>query len=581
MTQNPMIAEQEQQKISQSLIQHFPDYSFLKRLESTDYPQYHIFNKTSARHCVLHTIDVEHASDEATEYYAKKLLQTTNVHHPNIFSCHDIHKEDDVLHVITEEHNFCELSRILDGSRLSLKRTLEVGIQICAALEYLHTNSLLHAELTTNDVLLDKHYFVKLSPAYFSRFIQVVHSNRKTSSDGETQGLEKVTKADDITGLGSIIFNMATGYKPEEVDKDSWEAFGLNPLLIPVIDQLINAKNLDRPPLINDVMDQLEKIQSSIYTDDEIGASCSEARKNRFKLTEKWTSMTPEEYDVASPATSSIFKERYDIQSCVLLDYAETIFEAKDKLWNNKSVWVHLFEKNEDPKWDQHFNEIANRLKTMAHVNISRTYSGEALDEKAYLATQCEKGERLLEFSKRHPMTPAELIDMAIQLVDALTYASKFGFYNYHLNAETIAVYKNKQGCYHYRILTPGYSSILQLTHRDEGNYLDSIKTSTALAPEIYENNPAKFQTTQYILGSILFQVSCDYHPCQSLNLEDTYKLNSAYCRYTLKEHRKDLPSSFQDFIDILLNPSPHKRFPNAKELKRNLDLTSLDFPCS
>lgn len=552
----------------------FPDYSFLRCLPDTPYIQYHVFSKKKTRHCLLHVINLDETCNQELDYYAKKLTLTTHARHDNLFTCHDILLEDETLYVITEENNFCRLSTLLESSRLHLKQILDIAVQVAAALEYLHANQLLHGHLCAEDIFIDKQKYVKISPAYFSKCLQTLQAEECNSLQNKHADF-----SDDIYQLGSVILQMSTGYQPEEIARSSWKHLGLNLLLEQITERMIFSTTIENPPTISEVLTQLTEIQSSLYSEKEISSSCAETRRQRLQLTEKWTPMDMEEAPIVEEESTKLFTERYDINSCILFDVSETVFEARDRQWNRKKVWVHLFEKREEADWDWKFNEIALRLEKMNHPNISRTYSGGALQKNAYLSTQCERGERLSDFYKRHYLQPSEIIELTTQLAEGLIYASKFGFYNYHLSSDSIIVYKTQEGNYHYRMITTGYSSILQLTYQGTDHYLDEIKNTETLAPELYKNEPEKFKTTQYVLGSILFKVITDYHPCQNLHFEDAYKLNQARSHYNISEHRKDIPEDYIEFINTLLHPSANRRFPDSKELKRQLDNLALYFP--
>ena len=256
---------------------------------------------------------------------------------------------------------------------------------------------------------------------------------------------------------------------------------------------------------------------------------------------------------------------------------AETIFEATDAELNNKTIWLHIFEQLDIPDWKKQFDEIFLRMNSINDPHISKTYSKGHMENSSLIVSHCEKGERLASFTMRHTLSPAELIELCTQMVHAIEIASKFGFHNYHLSDDSVCVYKKKNGLYHYRLINTGYCNLFELSSENP-DYQDLLNP-IFMAPELCENKPEGLQTTQYLLGTLLFKAATGYHPCQSLPFKDACHYHSQPYQLSFRDFRKDIPNSFQAFVNRLVHFIPSHRFASMQELRISLEDTSLDLP--
>ena len=569
-----MLKAKEASAVSKSIVANFPQFTFLKKLSSDPYLKHYVFDKNDAKHCILHSVNIDAFYPKTYEYFSDRIKLTPDLKHPNLYSCHHVEEGLGMLHIVTEESNLCPLDEAMEGTRLTLKRTLEVGIQICGVLEYLHLNNMSHSHLSVNDVLLDRHYFVKLSPAYFGALMSSVDA---PDSGVNVSLSHEENRMDDMESLGKILIYMSTGYRSEEISSTAWESFGVHKLLIDIICSMVAIRKSPKAITISEVMSALEEIQTSLYSEDETLAGCNQARHNRTLLTKRWT---PDDFEEVSSKSGQInFKERFEIESCVLVDFAETLFVANDHEREDVKVWLHVFECVQTDSWESDFKDIVTRLEGIKNPHISRVYSSGIMNESAFIVSQNDPGERLTTFVQRHQFTQSEVLDLAAQLCEALSDAKKLGFYNCHLSDDTVCVYKTSEGLYHYRLIATGYVSLLRLSGKDDDDAYKNIMTPVFMTPELYDGQSAKFASTQYLLGTLLYKAITGYHPCQNLSMEDAYRHHSSYCKYSISEFRKDIPSSFQGWLDKLLNSNPCQRFDSAEKMIKELNLVSLDFP--
>ena len=223
--------------------------------------------------CVAKTLRPDRAAD--TDAHGRLLSEgrlAEQFTHPHLVRGYETH--DGVLPVvILETLGGQTLSHLIEHRRhgLRLPDLVELGVQLCSVLGYLHRNGWLHLDLKTSNIIAE---------AGRARLIDLSHLRRpgpcppgfgtaQYMAPEQLLGAE-VTPATDVYGLGGVLFRMATRHRPfgrNERDADPCRPAALSLLrrrrlpreFTTVIAGCLEVDPAARPtlPEVADVFDQL------------------------------------------------------------------------------------------------------------------------------------------------------------------------------------------------------------------------------------------------------------------------------------------------------------------------------------
>jgi Tol biopolymer transport system component len=97
-----------------------------------------------------------HLSDnsEARQRFEREARTISSLNHPNICTLHDVGNQDGTSYLVMEYVQGETLESRLQKGPLPLKQTLEIGVQICDALEKAHRAGIVHRDLKPGNVML-------------------------------------------------------------------------------------------------------------------------------------------------------------------------------------------------------------------------------------------------------------------------------------------------------------------------------------------------------------------------------------------------------------------------------------------
>lgn len=161
----------------------------------------------------------ENSSAEARARLIREARAAAALNHPHIVSVHDVGEANGLPFFVME---------LVDGPSLSrtpptdLTRIVEIGLQICGALEHAHLNKIVHRDLKPDNVLISTTgQSVKLAdlglalPGHGARISQAGLVLGTPSYMAPEQALgQKVDARTDLYALGVLLYELTTGRVP-------------------------------------------------------------------------------------------------------------------------------------------------------------------------------------------------------------------------------------------------------------------------------------------------------------------------------------------------------------------------------
>src|SRR5215470_1443473 len=157
---------------------------------------------------------------ERFEREAKALARLSRNPHPNIVGIFDIGELDGAPYLVMEYVDGLSLETALrKGKRFEVDHALGIGLQICSALDYMHSQQILHRDIKPANVLLTADGIAKLTDFGIAKVGQ--SSMTRTGqflgtpsymSPEQFQAQEPDARSD-IFSLGIVLYELLTGDK--------------------------------------------------------------------------------------------------------------------------------------------------------------------------------------------------------------------------------------------------------------------------------------------------------------------------------------------------------------------------------
>ncbi len=143
------------------------------------------------------------------------------LHHPNIVHVSDVFEENDTAYYVMDYIDGRSLGKV---DKLPEAKALEYILQVCDALKYLHSQSILHLDLKPANIMIDSNDTAILIDFGVSKQYDEVAGENTSTLLGYTEGyapLEQVNRSvreffpsTDIYALGATLYKLLSGVTP-------------------------------------------------------------------------------------------------------------------------------------------------------------------------------------------------------------------------------------------------------------------------------------------------------------------------------------------------------------------------------
>ncbi len=168
----------------------------------------------------IKTLPVSHIKDsEVTERFLKesKVIALTN--HPNIVKLYGEGSWEKGFYIAMEWIHGISLRQFLTQHSFSLKRSLEIILQVSFALEHLHSHGVIHRDLKPENILIEESGEIKVIDFGIAQLVEDYPSKKSEAvlgtpyymSPEQKETPSNVTYASDIYSLGVIAYELITG----------------------------------------------------------------------------------------------------------------------------------------------------------------------------------------------------------------------------------------------------------------------------------------------------------------------------------------------------------------------------------
>src|SRR5215208_1655429 len=245
---------------------------------------------------------------------------------------------------------------------------------------------------------------------------------------------------------------------------------------------------------------------------------------------------------------------------------------------------------SKDPERLRRFTQEARAASRLSHPNVCVVHEiGETDDGRPFIAMEYVEGITLRQRMKSHSMKLGDLLDIAIQIADALTAAHEAGIVHRDIKPENVVI--RPEG--YVKILDFG---LAKLTERHKGAIhatmstllFDSspgtvMGTAAYMSPEQARGIPVDERTDIWGLGVVLYEMASGYPPFTGETATDVVVAIVERDQPPIARHVEGTPPELERIVKKALRKDRNERYQIVKEmaidlrsLRRELEVNSL-----
>ncbi len=279
--------------------------------------------------------------------------------------------------------------------------------------------------------------------------------------------------------------------------------------------------------------------------------------------------------------TTTIGKQisHYQILSLLGAGGMGQVYLAKDtRLGRKVALKLLPTEFTRDGERVHRFEQEAKSASALNHPNIITILdigqpSGEN-DNLHFIATEYIEGQTLRQLLQDGPLAPSQVVEIALQMADALAAAHAIGIVHRDIKPENVMLRTDG----YVKVLDFGLAKLIEQRQAslltDPGRIMGTI---SYMSPEQALGKTVDHRSDIFSFGIVLYELLSGLQPFKGDSEAATYNAILNLMPTPLTKSSSELPDDWQPILERMLRKKPEERFQTATDLKAALKMLKYD----
>ncbi|MBI1941692.1 MAG: serine/threonine protein kinase [Acidobacteria bacterium] len=278
---------------------------------------------------------------------------------------------------------------------------------------------------------------------------------------------------------------------------------------------------------------------------------------------------------------------RYEIQETIGRGGMGVVYRARDsRLKRTVALKMLPPEVSDDPELLRRLSQEARAASAISHPGVATVFDFEEHAGESFIVYEYVEGETLTARLKRRRLTSEEVLEIGIQMADALAAAHDRGVVHRDLKPDNVMLVATAGGPARIKILDFGLAKLRQPLRsvsqtgsgETEATALTTpglmIGTVNYMAPEQLAGEPADARTDLHGLGMVIYEMAAGINPYLGSTSASTIANIMTREPARLGERNPVAPAELDRILRKCLRKRRDERYPSARDLM--VDLSNL-----
>ena len=493
----------------------------------------------------------------------RRLLQEARaasaLNHPNIVTIHSIEQAEGLDFIVMEYVEGETLKSIIEKAPLDVSRLLDLGSQVADALFAAHSAGFIHRDIKPANIMVTPRGQAKILDFGLAKLVQIADQNLSSDqtlsrltktgmivgtvaymSPEQTRG-ETLDARTDIFSLGCVLYQAATGKVP----------FG-GPSVLSVLHEIATKD----PPMPSTVSRELPEGLDLIFK-----RALAKDKEQRYSSAAEF----------AQALRSLRFANRYQILREIGRGGMGVVYLARDPMLEREVAIKVMTPDLLSPEAVERFKREARVVAKMDHPAIVGVHDIGEHEGSLFFIMPFVTGTNLRSFLKEETLSLGDVIDIGIQVADALEYSHSKGVVHRDIKPENILVARGESTTseqIRVRVTDFGLAMASTQSHLTKTGTL--VGTISYLSPEQVAGRELDGRCDVYSLGTVLYECLVGQPPFAGEIQAVLYRI----AHETPQSPRllgADIPDELEEIVLRCLEKDPARRPQRARELAEHL----------
>lgn len=233
----------------------------------------------------------------------------------------------------------------------------------------------------------------------------------------------------------------------------------------------------------------------------------------------------------------------------------------------------------QNTQYRERLRREARAAARLSHPGIATVYALEEFDESLYMVSEYVPGNTLLQMRTEGPLSPALLLDIAVQIAHALTTAHEQGIVHRDLKPENIV--RTAQG--NIKILDFGLARFQDFSGHVSGSAKHLTQAGVFLgtpayaSPEQLLGLDVDFRSDIFSFGVVLYELAAGNHPFAALDPISQISRILEGKANDLIQVNESIPREFSRIVSVCMRKKPEDRYSKTRQLQNELERLQAD----